>query len=480
MFASKLLEFTLNKISFLYENISRISSTQLKANELLLMPVIKDIVRHINMPIISHTGNLNTLNRDQNKPSNIDVLESSYQTKYAFLNVPSDVSIHKAVMQRIKDIQESTLINTPITLLLIGIGGSNLGTLAVHASIHGPDCVSCPNGNQLLCIDTVDSDQTTSIINSFEKAINNGNQVHINIVSKSGKTTETIAQSALFIDLLKKHFPDTYTQKITITTDHLSPLWHFAQANNIACLTIPAQVGGRYSVLTATGLFPLAFCGIDTEALCTGAQDANKQCTNTDLITNPAAIRSALIYNWYKENIHIHDLFIFDRALAPLGQWYRQLVGESIGKQHDLDGNNIRIGITPTVSIGSTDLHSMGQLYLGGPRERFTTFLEVTNQHTTHLIPNIPGLEKLVPNIAGKSVHQIMNAIILGTQQTYESENLPFTKIVLEQKDEYTIGSLLQTLMIETVYLAHLLQVNPFDQPHVELYKQKTRAALDL
>lgn len=399
---------------------------------------------------------------------------SPYSTPYASLQLSSDAALRAevtALLSRIGPPPKSTL-------LLIGIGGSNLGTLAVHEAIHGPHCLRCPNGMQLRSIDTVDSDLTTHIIHRLERALAQDRSVFINVISKSGKTTETIAQFSLFLDLLRTKLPNSYRKQIIVTTDEGSPLGDFAHSQDIATLAIPAKVGGRYSVFSAVGLFPLAFCGIDIDALHAGAHTAVTACQEKGITENPAALRAALLHLWYQKGLHIHDMFIFDTALHNMGLWYRQLVGESLGKQHDLEGKEVRVGITPTVSMGSTDLHSVGQLYLGGPRERFTSFVHTAQSHTKCTVPAIEGLEQLVPHIAGRSMQEIMDAILQGTKRAYEEAKLPFVSITLPEKGAHALGFLLQTLMIETIYLAQLLHVNPFDQPQVERYKKETRAIL--
>ena len=161
-----------------------------------------------------------------------------------------------------------------------------------------------------------------------------------------------------------------------------------------------------------------------------------------------------------------------------MGQWYRQLMGESLGKQHDVQGQDVFVGPTPTVSVGSTDLHSVGQLYLGGPYDKYTTFLSVESYHSTVKIGNAIAVNELVPDLQGKSVAQVVRAIEQGVQLAYTTSQRPFSSIVLPQKNAYYCGQLLQWKMLEIIYMGALLEVNPFDQPQVELYKQETRKIL--
>jgi glucose-6-phosphate isomerase len=160
-----------------------------------------------------------------------------------------------------------------------------------------------------------------------------------------------------------------------------------------------------------------------------------------------------------------------------VGKWYRQLMGESIGKDHKRSGKKKLTGITPTVAVGSTDLHSMVQLYLGGPHDKFTTFVTVPTKNSIKL-PHWKQYDPLVKDIQGKNMGTLMGAILKGVKTAYANQQRPFCEIKLPAKDEYSIGALLQFKMIEMMYLGALLNVNPFDQENVEAYKKETRRIL--
>jgi glucose-6-phosphate isomerase len=237
---------------------------------------------------------------------------------------------------------------------------------------------------------------------------------------------------------------------------------------------MPAKVGGRYSVLAAVGLLPLLSVGLNVESLRQGARDILDQCLGKD---NVAAKSAAALASNLKAGKHINDNFFFHPELESLGKWYRQLMGESVGKQQDRSGKTVHTGITPTVSHGSTDLHSVGQLYLGGPKDKFTTFVSTT--HSSELnVPTERVWPDLVPMITGKSATKIMAAILDGTKVAYGKAKLPYMEVVLDGLDEHSIGSYLQFKMLEMMYLGELLHVNPFDQPNVESYKIETKRLL--
>lgn len=399
--------------------------------------------------------------------------KTGYESDYASINLPADAQMR----EQVKQVAAEHKKRKPTILVVIGIGGSNLGARAIHEALYGVQYNQHNPDLKVYYVDTVDTDAVYDIYLFVEQALEKGEEVLINVISKSGTTTETIANFELFYHLVKQYKKDAYNQSIVITTDKGSKLWEFGEQENITCLEIPKKVGGRFSVFSAVGLFPLCMIGVDIDALCAGAQLMVEQCLQVNK-HNYAAYRAAVLAVQYKQGKTIHDTFVFSVDCESLGKWYRQLMGESIGKEHDRDGNTVHVGMTPTVSIGSTDLHSVGQLYLGGPRDTVTTFIAITKNKSNLVLPEYESFEKLVAKIQGKSVSFILHAILHGVQQAYANEGLPFMAITLPEKRAAFIGQLMQMQMQEIVYLGYLLNVNPFDQPHVELYKKETRKIL--
>lgn len=394
------------------------------------------------------------------------VTKGGYDAPESSINLPFD----EHLIQKVKHMAHHKKGLGVAGMVVVGIGGSNLGTMAVYQALFGAAHPDFP----LWWADTVDTDAIALLLKSIETMLKNGQKILLTLISKSGTTTETVANGALFLEVLKKYFPTDYHKYIVIITDEGSALWKLAEQEGFDHVAIPAQVGGRYSVLSAVGLFPLACAGVDIAQFQIGAKDMVMQ----SLDAESDACRSAIVIaHHYSKGCVIHDLFIFDAALESYGKWYRQLMGESIGKEKNLHGKRVHVGITPTVSIGSTDLHSVGQLYLGGPFDKVTTFVQVKDpQHALKVPKN--NLSALVDAISYKSLKQIMDAIIQGTQIAYAEHERPFMNITLEQKNAYYLGQLLQYHMMQMIYLGALLQVNPFDQPNVELYKTQTRKIL--
>lgn len=400
--------------------------------------------------------------------------ETGYESSYASINLPADDQMRRHIKEVIA-LQQS---RKPCVLVVIGIGGSCLGTMAVHEMLYGRHYNADNPVIRVYYVDTIDVDMLHEILRFVEEYLKQDNEIIINVISKSGNTTETVVNFEFFFDLIKKYRPHNYQESIVITTDEGSKMWEFGAEAGITCLAVPRQVGGRYSVLSAVGLFPLGLIGVDIDALCAGAADSIKRCTSMTIAENDAVQRAAVLYMNYQVGRMIHDTFMFSVDGESLGKWYRQLMGESIGKAFDREGKLVHVGITPTVSIGSTDLHSVGQLYLGGPHDKVTTFIAVEKTKFHLVLPTYASFDKLVAKIQGKSVKSILNAIMQGVQHAYMHAGLPFMTIVLPQKNARYIGQLMQMQMLEIMYLGYMFNVDPFDQPQVELYKKETRKIL--
>jgi glucose-6-phosphate isomerase len=403
----------------------------------------------------------------------VNAISEGYEGDLASLYLPDDRLMLGKARQAIRE----NLQLKPAYLIVIGIGGSNLGAMAVQEAVLGKLYNQLTTSTKVLYADTVDSDSINDIITLVKPVLEKGGNILLNVISKSGTTTETIANAEVLIDLLRKHKKD-YNKCITVTSDKGSELWEIAVKEGVNVLEIPKKVGGRYSVFSPAGLFPLGLLGIDFERLLDGATHMREVCIDTNIEKNPAAISAAIQYLHYESGKNISDLFLFANDLESLGKWCRQLMAESLGKEFNTKGETVNIGITPVISIGSTDLHSMAQLFLGGPYDKFTTFLSIENSNSNINVPTLKEYSKLVYGIQDKSLESIMSAIVEGTKAAFRKGGRPFVEIKLSCKSEYPIGQFLQFKMIETIYLGYLLGVNPFDQPNVESYKEETRKIL--
>ena len=402
----------------------------------------------------------------------IEARNRGYASSYASVNLPFDEQLRDDVLK----LAHNFLAYNPAIIIVIGIGGSNLGTKAVHEALVGAN--HNKDGMNIYYVDTVDSDTVSGILEYANQLLKTGRKIIVNIVTKSGTTTETIANGALFIELLQRYYPKNYRDFIVVTTDKNSKLYDVAQEQGWAVLEIPPRVGGRYSVFSAVGLLPLAMFGLDVHSLQEGAAQMVKQCTEFDLYVNSAVQSAATLYALYTQGFIIHNFFAFSADLNALGFWYRQLMAESLGKEFTIKGKQINVGITPMVSIGSTDLHSIVELHLGGPRNTATTFIDVAQSRQALLVPYCKPLANLVPHVQGKSLSTIMHAILNGTKYAYKAAHRPFISVTLAKKSERALGQFMQWKMLEIMYLGYLFDIDPFVQPQVELYKKETRSLL--
>ena|SRR3989344_5847480 len=193
---------------------------------------------------------------------------------------------------------------------------------------------------------------------------------------------------------------------------------------------------------------------------------------------NPALELAVLHTLLIDKGISVTDLFLFGNDLESVGRWYRQLVGESLGKEKNLRGTIVHTGMTPTFSVGSTDLHSVGQLYLGGPFDKIHTFVTVKKKKYRITIPDFKEYDALVSHLQKKELHTVMSAIEEGVFAAFKKEKRAHVILNLEDTGEYSIGALLSLFIHEIIFMGHLLHINPFDQPNVESYKVETRRVL--
>ncbi len=404
---------------------------------------------------------------DEYKEHLKSVIETgNYEAAESSINLPTDNTLLRNVMVLVEKKKTDTLKY----VVVVGIGGSNLGTKAVYDALHGYyDIFEPKRFPKMIFLDTQDETVLSKVV-PLLSSCSSKEEFLINAISKSGGTTETMTNLEVLSSSLSQKFSDI-TDRIVFTTDEGSNMHKKATELGIDALLMPKQVGGRFSVLSAVGLFPLALAGFDIAGLRLGAANMRDICGKRVFSDdNPAMISASILYMLSLQGKNINDNFTFLPQLESLGKWYRQLMGESVGK----DGK----GITPTVSVGSTDLHSVGQLYLGGPKDKITTFIYSTEE-LTNLAVEGELRYNLVPVIKEKKIHSIMNAIVQGTKIAYKNQELPYMEIGFEKLDEESLGEFIQFKMIEMMYLGHLMDVNTFDQPHVELYKIETKKILE-
>ena len=355
-------------------------------------------------------------------------------------------------------------------LVVIGIGGSYLGARAAIEFCKG----QMYNGVREAGIPEIyfaGNNISSSYLNDIVKIIGE-RDFSVNIISKSGTTTEPAIAFRVFKKMLEeKYGKEGAKGRIYATTDKArGALKALSDAEGYESFVVPDNVGGRFSVLTGVGLLPIAAAGIDIEAMMKGAQDSREVCQAGDLSTNPSFLYAALRNILYRKGKNTEILVNYEPALTMMGEWFKQLYAESEGKDQK--------GIFPTAANFSTDLHSIGQFIQDGSRNLFETVLWVNEPRSESYIEeaaeDIDGLNYL----AGQSVQFVNSKAYQGTLMAHMDGGTPNIILEIDAADAYHFGYLVYFFEKACGLSGYLLGVNPFDQPGVEAYKKNMFALL--
>ena len=354
-------------------------------------------------------------------------------------------------------------------LVVIGIGGSYLGARAAI------EFVKSPVYNNLKK-DTPDVYFSGNSISASALAdllrICEGRDVCINVISKSGTTTEPAITFRIFRELLeKKYGKDGARERIFVTTDRArGTLKAFSDEMGYETFVVPDDIGGRYSVLTAVGLLPIAVAGCDINAMMAGAAEARGKYLSAPLADN-ASLRYAAIRNiLYRKGKTTEILAAYEPAAQMFCEWWKQLYGESEGKDNK--------GIFPASVIFSTDLHSLGQYIQDGVRNLFETVIDVQNAVDNVEVPNDEANVDGLNFLSGTQIHDINRTAMLGTLFAHNDGGVPNTVIEIPDRSEKTFGNLVFFFEFACAVSGYMLGVNPFDPPGVEAYKKNMFALL--
>src|SRR5882762_5084271 len=365
-------------------------------------------------------------------------------------------------------------------LIVLGIGGSALGNIALQNALN-PYTYNLQSdrsraGPQLFILDNVDPDQIRSIVELITPKIK---KTVLNVISKSGETAETAAQFILFRDLLKKHLGTAHKDNILATTDPKGgTLRQIATDEGYKTLEVPDGVGGRFSVLSAVGLFSAAMCGIDIEELLEGAADMDKRAKKPDLFENPSAMIGALHYLLDRKGKKIAVMMPYSTALYSCADWFRQLWAESLGKKDGLHKKNVFAGQTPIKALGTTDQHSQVQLYREGPNDKIITFLEIEKFQRPLSIPDTMKHVETLKYLANSSFQTLINNEKIATEYALMESDRPTATVIFPRISPHTVGQFLYMYEVAVSYMGSLLEINTYDQPGVELGKKATFALM--
>lgn len=362
-------------------------------------------------------------------------------------------------------------------MVVLGIGGSALGNIALQAALHSPlyNLQSDRKTPRVFVVDNVDPTVLADVLAFCEQSGGIQNTL-FNVISKSGETAETAAQFMVVRDLLNKHLGDKAGENVVAVTDPAKgTMRQICDAEGYATLPVPEGVGGRFSSLSPVGLFSAAMTGIDIDALLDGAHAMDTRCGSKELLENPAAMLAHLLVELgTSKGKPNHVLMPYANRLYLLADWFRQLWAESLGKQHDTQGNEVFTGFTPIKALGTTDQHSQVQLYREGPNDKVIGLLEVNDWSAADIsIPGGLGVEAL-NYLEGSTIGTLLNAEKRATEYALVESQRPNFTITFPKIDATHVGEFIMLWQIATAYAGLMLNIDAYDQPAVELGKQAT------
>ena len=366
------------------------------------------------------------------------------------------------------------------TLVVLGIGGSALGTSALARALlhpyHNLQGAQARGGPRLFVLDNVDPDEIAGLLSQVDLST-----TLVNVVSKSGATAETMAAYLLARSLLEERLgAQEAVEHLVFTTDpEAGVLRRIGEADGIRMFPVPPGVGGRFSVLSAVGLLPAAVCGIDVAGLLAGARAGAARSTEGDVAVSPAYVFAVIQYLQYvRFDRRVTVMMPYSTRLRDVADWYRQLWAESLGKAKDRKGREVHVGPTPVEALGATDQHSQVQLYAEGPDDKVITFLRVESFVEDPVIPALHPEEDALAYLGGRKFSELLNIEQRATAWALARQGRPSLTITLPRVDAASVGELLYTLEVATAVAGELFDVDAFDQPGVELGKQATYALM--
>ena len=360
--------------------------------------------------------------------------------------------------------------------VVLGIGGSALGPIAVFQALCHLRFNELPKkvrkAPKLYVEDNVDPERMCALLDVIDVE-----KTCFNVITKSGATSETMAQYLIIMDILKAKLKDKASENIIATTSATKGnLIKLAKKENMKTFYIPDGVGGRFSQLSPVGLLPAAVVGIDIKGLLAGAEYMDKICSNSNIRKNPALLLALFQFLSMKKGKNISVMMPYADSLKYVADWYCQLWGESLGKAVDNNGQEVFVGQTPVKALGVTDQHSQIQLYREGPFDKVITLIGVENFRKTIAIPH--GCDDIadVAFLSGNTMNKLINAERMATEYALTTAKRLNHTIMLNEVNAFTIGQLLFLFEMETAFAGAMLNIDTFNQPGVEGGKNATYA----
>ena len=364
------------------------------------------------------------------------------------------------------------------SFVVLGIGGSALGPIAVQQAINHPHWNELSKEKRkgypkLYVVDNVDPEKLVALFDVIDLETS-----LFNVISKSGGTSETMSQFMIIKEKIENELgKDAVKKHIVATTDaSKGTLRPIADEEGLKSYIIPAGVGGRFSEVTPVGLLPAAMCGIDIKTLLEGAAYMDEICKIDNTFKNPAHMYGLLQYISMQQGKNISIVMAYADGLKFIADWYAQLWAESLGKKYDLDGNVVNVGQTPVKALGATDQHSQVQLYAEGPHDKVVLFMGVDKYRSEITIPEIYGDVPNLGFLGGATHNKLIHTEQMATEYAlFKAEQTNMT-LTVPEINEFTVGQILYLFEVATGFAGELMNINAFDQPGVEEGKNATYA----
>lgn len=376
-----------------------------------------------------------------------------------FWTLPSDATL----CAKVKAAGEM-LLRDVTDVLVLGIGGSSLGGRSLCQALTGPaDLPGTSQRPRLHFIDNSDPWFLSALLDAIDPKT-----MAVIAISKSGGTVETAAQLMILREHLRAHVgADAVSARLLVITDpENGALRKLARQENLPSLEVPANVGGRFSALTAVGLLPAWIAGADIDGLLRGASAMAERCAQPTLRDNPAAVLATVAY--LQHRLHqrpLHVMMPYADALRPFAAWYVQLWAESLGKRVNRNGDVVETGPTPLPAIGATDQHAQVQLFMEGPRDKLITFVRVKSAARDLVVPKAEGD---FAYLTGVSMRALLDAEREGTTQALAQDGRPSLTVTLDKLDAEHVGALVFLYEAATAIAGELYAIDAFNQPGVE------------
>ena len=362
--------------------------------------------------------------------------------------------------------------------VVLGIGGSALGPIAVQQALNHPyynELTREKRGGypKLYVADNVDPERLIYLFDTIDIT-----KCLFNCVSKSGSTSETMSQFMIIKEMLEERLSKEEAAKhIVCTTDQVNGnLIKIAKEEGYKTFFIPSGVGGRFSELTPVGLLPAAMCGINIKEMLSGAAFMDGLSKEEDIYKNPAYMYAVLSCIAMEQGRNISVMMPYADSLKYISDWYAQLWAESLGKKMDVDGNPVFAGQTPVKALGVTDQHSQVQLYTEGPFDKIIVLLGVDKFKETITIPKIYSEIPSLGFLGGVTQNQLIQTEQMATEYALLKGGKANMTITLPEVNAFTVGELLYMFEVATAFAGEILNINAFDQPGVEEGKNATYA----